>query len=499
MFADIADIAQDNAGVPLANNAQLALSSGTYWVSPLGTAPGGAIGTIANYFGIANQQTIIDANPAIPAGSWSNLPVGTAIRLPAITLTVTNASLGGNTLGAIAKYYGADVVGLAADNANTAGLFAGQPLTIRGGPVARSSNAPIATQTIQLTRPTPPAIPAPTDAGYGKALILNNFSLLGYQVEQNQDFSGSNLGVPVGPTNPAGPTPPRAGKVRRVIPMAMLSDWNYKVAVAYAGAIPNGGADASPYLGNGRLLQLDYFWLDLYGNTIISDLSNPQAGDTAPLNGSPILLGYTDPLLAVGQWPSVTTDWQVTTQNSAPQLVVDLSFDPSRYLPSPKDPQPQPGDDPIWQKNAKLDLPTYQRLVAQLADPHPIGFSIATSLLTAPVTVGPNDVSSITQWATAICTFVAGRARGSTVQPPASGLSINTAIGWAAVNPAQIFELTLDFSIVRTAGVVEGEFATVPGVRAAATRVAPLTAGGTLSSFASNFEQAFTQAGSTIL
>ena len=286
---------------------------------------------------------------------------------------------------------------------------------------------PVGSQAIQIERPVPPAVPAPTDAGYGQALILNNFSLLGFQVEQNQDFNGSNLGVPVGPTVPPSQSAPQPGKVRSVRPMAILNDWNYKVAVAYGAAIPGGGANANPYLGNGRLLQLDFLWLDLYGNTISSDLANPQAGDPGSVNGSPILIGYTDPLLAVGQWPSVTTDWQVTTQNSVAQLVVDLSFDASRYLPSPKDPQPKPGDTPIWQQHAKLDLPTYQRLAAQLADPNPIGFSITASLLTAPITLGSVDVSNIKQWANAICAFVADRAQGNAGTAPAPAISVSSA------------------------------------------------------------------------
>ena len=493
-FADVADIAQDNTNVTIAAGSQLALNSGTYMVSPLGTTPGNTLAAIATYFGMP-QQAIIGANPHIPAGEWTGaLPAFTAIRLPPSTVTV-NTSPGGATLGALAAYYGADPVGLAADNQNVAGLFATQTLTIRGGPVARSSTLPPGSQAILIDRPVPTQVSGPTDPNYGQDLILNNFSLLGFQVQANQDFTISGLGVPVGPTVPNSGPPPGPGKLRQATVLAAGDTWNYKVAIAYGASIVGAGPSASPYLGNGRLLQLDFMWLDLYGNTIFSDLSNPQAGDPGQINHSPILLGYTDPLLAVGQWPSVATDWQVTGTSGNPQLVVDLSFDATRYL----QPTESPNGTPAWEKNAQTDLPTYTRLIAQLADPNGIGFSIAASLLTAPIAV---DSTQLVQWANAIYAFVADRAKGGTTQPqPTAALSLNNPIASASINPAQIFELTLDFAIVRTGGVVEGEFATVAGVRSASTTVAPLTSGGSLglNGFATNFETALTQTGASML
>jgi len=41
---------------------------------------------------------------------------------------------------------------------------------------------PPGSQAILISRPAPPAIPVPTDTNYGKHLIRNNFSLLGFQI-----------------------------------------------------------------------------------------------------------------------------------------------------------------------------------------------------------------------------------------------------------------------------------------------------------------------------
>ena len=81
------------------------------------------------------------------------------------------------------------------------GLFGGA--RARGGPVARSSTLPPGSQAILIDRPVPTQVSGPTDPNYGQDLILNNFSLLGFQVQANQDFTISGLGVPVGPNETA--------------------------------------------------------------------------------------------------------------------------------------------------------------------------------------------------------------------------------------------------------------------------------------------------------
>src|SRR5699024_4820903 len=92
-------------------------------------------------------------------------------------------------------------------------------------------------------------------------------------------------------------------------------DWNYTQSIPYTGlakeqpslALGAAAGDVSPYAGVGGLLQTDFAWYDLYGNTMVSQLTDPQQGDdTTPRNRPPVITGYTDALLGPGQWPAVS-------------------------------------------------------------------------------------------------------------------------------------------------------------------------------------------------
>ncbi|HEX6371222.1 MAG TPA: hypothetical protein VF006_20045 [Longimicrobium sp.] len=473
-YADLADVAHANAGATIPAGTQVAVNEGTYFVSPLGTAPGGTVAAIATWFG-TSTQAIADANPRVPTAAWqSALPVNTGLRLPALTVTV-GTSPGGNTLGALAAYYGADVVGLAVDNQNVAGLLSGA-LAITVGPVVRSSTLPAGSQLYQVQRPVA------TGGSDPQSQMLSWFQLLGYQVPGNQDFTLSNLGVPVGPTGGGGTG---LGKTR--VPTLLTEDdlWTYDVTLSYASLVA-GASGTNPYQGVGRLLQTGFQWLDLYGNTIISDLSAPQSGDAGPFNLSPVLVGYTDGLVGLGQWPSANASWGVGGSAGAPQLQLAFTFDPSRYDSTTG------GQDP--QANAQADGPLYQALSYQLADPNGVAFTVETSLTSAPLAVTGTSLTSLTAWLGSILAYLQAVAAGQAGTVPAASLNLAFDLSNDAVNPAQIFELACSFTLARTGGVVEGEFSTVAGVASTTTTLAPTgasTAAG-LSAFAAAFEGAFT-------
>ncbi|MDB5028136.1 MAG: hypothetical protein JWO66_1825, partial [Candidatus Eremiobacteraeota bacterium] len=491
-FADIADLfdtsdpKNQNATVALLADAPIAVNAGTYMVSPLGTQPGGDPSAIAAWFG-TDVASLGAANPRLMPFPTTFAPF-TALRLPPLTVaagkTMNGTAL--SSLGAIASYFGADIVGLAVDNQTLPGLFIAK-LYVSGGPVTRSSRLPMGSQLLELTRPVPPPVPPSTDPSYAANLMLNQFSMLGYAIGKNQDFDPSNLGVPVGPTGGGGTG---RGKLRVPNALAAGDTWTYSVTLGYGSSMAGVPANPNPYYAVGRLLQVDFDWLDVYGNTIISDLSTPAAGDTGGLNGAPLLLGYTDALVGLGQWPSASAKWSITGPAGVPQLELHFSFDVTRYT----------GSDPKTNAaNAQADALVYARLATQLADParmsnpNAIAFSVATTLTTTPLPVAGTNLDGLTAWLTAIGAYLSAVAGGGSGTAPADA-PLTFPMATSALVSAQLFELTCSFTLARTAGVVEGEFETVPGIRSSTTQLAPdgaATATG-LAAFATNFETAFT-------
>lgn len=501
-FANTADVATAAAALPLAAGAKLAVNSGVYMVSPAGSAPGGDPAAIAAYFG-TSAAALQAANPRVT--SWSApLPAYTALRLPALTVTV-GTSPGGGTLAAIAGYYGVSLIGLAADNAWKTGLFQAGQATITEGPVVLTSKTIPGVQAIAAARPVPPPVPDDPDAaGYAQDFLETAFSLLGYRVAANQDFTVSNLGLPVGPQAPADDG---GDKIQVPVRVEDLDVWDYALSVPYTqlSVLPGGktgvalAAGQSPYRGNGTLLQLDFSWRDLYGNLIVTTLGQPPAGSTGPFNRTPTLVGYTDELIALSRWPSVSANWRVAKDNggtAAVQLL--LTFSPDAYLS--KQENPANGTD-SWQENAARVLPTVQTLVYQLTDPNGIGFGLETSLVADPLPLAGAPAQGLVAWVQAIFSFLQDRAQGGQSVPvpsasPAPPLAV--ALDPVKVTAQQIFLLTLSFTIERTGGVFEGACGTLAGVRRTATLVAPAAdsdGSGSLLAFAADFRAALSSAG----
>ncbi|HEY4442392.1 MAG TPA: LysM domain-containing protein, partial [Candidatus Elarobacter sp.] len=501
-YADLADTAHRNATLalaPLSANVTIAVNAGTYMVPPAqlqsGT-PGDTLAAIATWFG-TTPAAIQDMNN-VP---WTpHLAPYTALRLPQLTVTA-NATAGDgktvlSTLGTIAAYYGADVVGIVVDNQTTANLFASSP-QLNAGPWTSASKLPPGSQLLELRR----GVPSET-ATDPASVMARQFSLLGYQIAGNQYFNESNLGIPVGPISAAGGS--GVGKLRR--PRALSANaadgWKYQVTLEYLGRVKGATPTSSPYLGNGSLLQVDLGWYDLYGNTIASDLSTPEPGDSGPPNLSPVLLGYTDALVGLGQWPSANASWQVIGAAGSPQLELTFSFDTTRY------------DGNNAAANAATDLVMYDTLIAQMpqttANPGTgdsnAAFSIATSLSTSPITLGDPNLTQLANWIVAIRTFLTN-VTPSVTPPGPNPLSLTVTLPITALPQAQIFELTCAFTLARVRGVAEGEFAAVPGILSSTTALSPTMpatkaqrngSSPGLTSFAKSFEGAYALANSTL-
>lgn len=334
-FGNVSQVAVDNIDLPLRNGLQLTLLEGTYEVGP--ADPGGDLNAIAAWFGI----TVADLKSANPKmKSWPDpLPQYTALYLPAMKTTVSQD--GPATLGDVASYYGMNLTALASHNRDLPGPFAaGGQIVIGGGPVITTATVPPGNVNFEAIRPKPEEIPdKPEGEDYGLIFLRNIYSLLSCQVDGNEYFSASRLGLPAGPVAEPGDVK-NVSKVRVPKAIAAGEDWSFQQAVPYnqfslqtPAAASNGLPDQndSPYKGIGDLLQVDFAWQDVYGNRLITELSNPVANDTGPLNEPPVLTGYTDPIIGLNQWPSVASTYAVVDSNGTPTINLNLTFDSTVY------------------------------------------------------------------------------------------------------------------------------------------------------------------------
>ncbi|WP_083729552.1 LysM peptidoglycan-binding domain-containing protein [[Flexibacter] sp. ATCC 35208] len=335
-YGNVADIVADNQTLALRAGKTLLVNEGLYEVRPQGSAPGGSLNAIATYFG-TTADAIKAANPL--QTSWPDpLPLYTALYLPEMTITI-GASNGGTTLESIASYYSEDLAALGGKNQEVPGLFAdNQQIIISGGPDIRSSSVAPGVAGIAAERPVPPEIPDdPSENNYGELFLLNTYNMLSYQIADNNYFNASNLGLPA---TPSGENEDQDINDKMSYPKSQAEgdNWSYSQSIPYSrfaknvvltsGDMPDQAE--SPYRGLGGLLQIDYGWLDLYGNLLITTLSQPSGN--SQLNMVPILTGYTDPLIGLNQWPSVAASWEVISDiNKAPLLQLNLSFGDSYY------------------------------------------------------------------------------------------------------------------------------------------------------------------------
>lgn len=516
-YSDVGDLTESAALLTLAPGAIIRVSQGMYEVPPTGVAPGGSLPAIAQYFG-TTEQKIKEANPRIT--NWPDpLPLYTALKLPVID-AVVGTSPGGSTLDSISHYYHENLTSLGAENSTKAGLFvANQTLKIPGGPTVRNATVAAGVQSVGASRPVPPPVPTdPNTANYAQTFLLNNFSLLNYQVVDNVYFESSNMGLPAGPgSTPSDPE--NQDKIRAPRLLVEGDNWEYRQSMPYpkfAKALMKVQSDLpdpaeSPYFGVGYLFQVAFDWQDIYGNTLVTTLSDPKANNPEPLNQPPILTGYTDSIIGLSQWPSVASSWLVLPGSGGnADLQVTLSFDPSHYEES---------QTKEWQENAIRDLRVYTNLFYQLTDPNGISYSIQTTLLKGTgalpgnITLSQSQVQDILDWLfygnqtagkTSIYQFIADRAKGGTsVAPPPATRPIDNQVGRASLNENQIYELNLSFTIARTGGAVLGDFQTTPGIQSSSNRIPPLVGKSNpddstlnLSVFAASFESALSVAGS---
>ena len=466
-----------DAAIGLTAGAVLKLTNAVYQVPYDGSAPGGSLDQIARYFAM-NPQDIKDVNPRIPAACWTDgLPAGTAIRLPDVDRTV-GTSPGGTTLQAIAAFYGTSTLALAGANAAAPGLLAtGGKVSLMTGPLAQHGSQAPGAQPVTAVRDGLPDIPDnPKDPAFASSYLLNDYTLLAYRVAANVDFEASNLGLPLSQQGQT--TQPTNDKVRFARVMTPEDDLVYETSVPYVELAKSRPAGDNPYDANGRLLQLEFGWNDVFGNKMVSDVDEATTA-AGKLNGRASLTGYTDLVIGVTQWPSISTHWTVGNTNPAGDefvITVEASFDPQPYLPDLNDKSKG------WKAKARAGLQTVTAILNQIADPSGLSFSVETTLLPRPLTVPEAQIlpasnpATLAAWLTAIQSFLASQAGPSPVDKfdGKTAFAMTVQDKKASVPTAEVFELSLELILTRTNGVAEGDFAAIQAVRTARNTIAPL-------------------------
>ncbi len=480
-YLPASDAAQQLAGQALVDGKVLAVGGGLYQVistTAVAGQPGGDPNAIATWFG-TTLAALCAINQDAPSAWWTGgVPLLAALRLPTVSVIAAAAS-GWGTLGAIAAYWRTTVAQVGADNRTAPGLFAASSTTVVAGPVAISAIEPPGVVGYLATR----AIPGdPTDAA---SLMASLFTMLGYTVAANQDFVRVP-GLPAGPRT--------GGSVGRGKLRAAVADdvWRYRLTVpTYRCTARWTPGDDNPYSALGKVLQVDLQWQDLFGNRMLAPAPGAPIGPGCN-NLTPATAGYTDRLIGIGGWPSMTPTWAVTKPGV---ITLGLAFSLARYQAGTPPPDPAPD----YRTNAARDLALYEQIARQLADPNGITWSLRTSrLASGTAAIPPATVSAITALLATVQAYLGAIAAGQTPSATPAALT-NLDIPWAPVAQAQVARLDVALVLARDPALVAGAAHDAPGVGSTATPLAPAidaSSGGTtgmatsLAVFAAAFETA---------
>lgn len=338
-YADVADIVEANKDVPLQDGVVLSIQNGVYMVPPAGIAPGGAVSDVASHL-VVSQAFLRKKNTRV---NWSEpLPSGSVVYIPDVSYTVGGEVDGGNTLGSIATFYGLNVVMLAADNADLPGLFAsGQKLVILSGPSTRKPTVTPDVLAVEIERPVPEEnLDDPGDPNFAQVYLENMYHLLAYRIKENLDYEGTSFSLPIGPTTVDSDN---IDKINIPDELKPGDSWEYRVAFPYLRFFKSGqnnnpetlpDGTNSPYRANGSLFQANYEWRDLFGNLLMTKMTQPVQSDLPPYNQTPLKVGYVDALIGLPQWPSVSSNYRVVPASGSqrkPAIQINLDFDSSRY------------------------------------------------------------------------------------------------------------------------------------------------------------------------
>ena len=355
-------IAESNLEHTLSTTAPVAVTDIVHQVGR-----GETLSDIENYYN-KSQQEIEDANPHV---DFDNLTAGTGLHIPDLT-TYAKEDSPGITLPKIALYYNTTVGALAWANRHVEGFYtAEEPLEFQDLLLDKEATLPVGNVGLIVSRQNPG-----DDSEDPSVYLEQQYNLLGYDLISNTDFTAipDSLPLPSGPTEEESQEQIAQAKLSAPAEASSEAPWNYTFTVPASRAarnnpVPESTADdpypsreMNPYAGVGGFLQLSLDWRDMMGNHTWSPFDNNSSSNTYPLNNPPSRVGFTDDVIGLGQWPSTQFDHFFRREDDTPQLVIEWSFNPSRYEKE----QLSQGEDEVWKQNAQADQQVFASLYYQL-------------------------------------------------------------------------------------------------------------------------------------
>ncbi|MCW3070348.1 MAG: hypothetical protein JWO44_238 [Bacteroidetes bacterium] len=310
---------------------------------------------VAKKFNVSETDTR-NLNPGI------EFKQGDAVRIPPVKHTVTDGAI----LETIASGYFVSVAGLLWANREQAIFRDLSKLQLTDQSQNKTSSIIPGTVSFNLLRENPEKRSMHADGGAAGATALDpqstlqlNYNLLTFAVKENPSFAKSSYSMPVSPGNAeTGASGPPVLNYQGVLPA-----FSYSRSAIQKGVPSYPAPEKNPYRGNGEIVQVNFDWQDLYGNRTLSPFNNPKLYPGSPyLNGFPQMIGYSDPLQSVLQWPSIGIDHLFAPKENAAALLVSLNFDAAGYQPLANEEEA----DGLIEK-AQADLETYRKAIYQLS------------------------------------------------------------------------------------------------------------------------------------
>ncbi|CAM0553739.1 hypothetical protein EHLJMEHL_03833 [Vreelandella titanicae] len=493
---DLAGLAKANPGATLTAGAHIPVSGLIAQLTPQQAATADPLQTLADYYSAGcvpgqgvSKADIMAWNPGVSVAPLS------IFRLPPFTYQIGGAP--GSTLTDIARYFNTSLASLIYGARNTAGLFGDvvniDPLALAAKPNLGLGNAGFSLQRERGAIPQLPENPTTADLKtYTQDTLLQLYQLLSAQIVATPYFDASQMGASFGPKDP--PAEPSSTPRSRMLKRQALAEdtpYHYSQALGFTGkaltnAVPGDTSlldpSGNPYLGIGTPLTLALDWLDLFGNRIPNPFNTVEQETTPPYGTLGTMLTCSDALIPIDAWPSTTRAYMYSGDAGAPQLSVELVFDPTPYEPDTQLSRAsdlhivRAGDTlPIWQRTARSDLSQLTRVYFQLIQDYTslgmmgldgpvVTMAFENSLMaekTQPLTTAERE-QILTYLSTAI-TYLSARADGHTATPP-NKTTITRSIDLNELDTtADIHQLELGLSFTRQAEWVAPNLRAVRG------------------------------------
>lgn len=478
-------IAAANANHPLSTTATLTVTDIIHQVGR-----GESLASIARYFG-TTEQAIRDANPHV---DFQHLAAGTGLHIPDLA-TRPAAGSPGLTLAEIARHLNTTVAALAWANRTVPGLFTAEPpLTFTDQLRDKQSTLSPGNVGLRLVRQNPGE-----NAADPAVYLEQQYNLLGYDPVTNTDFDFATLAgalpLPAGPADDEEEQQVAQPKLAAPALDTQGQPWVYTFVVPAARAARNnpvpGGSDypdreMNPYAGIGGFVQLALDWRDMLGNRTWSPFDDDAPDNAYPLNSPPSPVGFTDDVIGLGQWPSTLYDHYFAQGDAGPQLVIEWSFDPSRYQPDETVLAAGAGVS-AWQRNAAADRQVFANLYYQLLQtghdgtPATVMETVSSLGDTRPQAITPAEAGAVLDYVLTAWRYVNQVLAGDGRLPPPADLPqpvrITRTIDTQRIGG--ITEIQAAFWVRRRDGSVLANFRDEDSARVAATAIGPRLASGT--------------------